>query len=1106
MIFPDGSIKDVDSADVATARTLGAKEYSEPSKNGKKVSMQFSDGSIKEVDSADLAVAESLGAVKKKENGISSIGLAGAQVPPDFMQEYTPQVSRDSNADIPYLNKAKSTVLDLAKQQAAQYPLPGFPKVILGDQPTINNGDDVKGVEEGDPEAIKRVIQRQISIIDAEKDNIPKSDIPKEYAIIDEKLKELNYTKNTIIGDGLNLIGSNLIKNEWDKSEDKSIERQREIGSKYRQAIIDMQAKNPDGTIDNYSDQKRQVEFLLKNKIDKSFGWDRVSNTPELQEQYKQEFDFSNQSAFLSLKASKEAEDFNEYLKNKEVAKFVSPKTTDLEREQLLASPVVKNFLEDAKKLKQSVNDINNLPSLYPKVNQQIQAEKVFQAYGDYIANRRKTVAGEVIQNAADIFSGYQLDEEKEFKAVSDITGIPVDEVKQVVKENPDAAYVPSHLRKVINSAAGMLNGIEQSFYRGVLSKPEADIVNREIGKEVLKTPSAFNLMGPNNDINVSIRSVMDGVSNGLGQFLGFAGTMEMGGEVLAIPKSAGLFSEARFLSKAGGLPVSEYSTEAGRLINALDRAKTVASTYGVGYAASYESAYRDAARFTNNEADRQNYANQDAFWNGASELLIPDAALAKQLGKSGTNKVLAALKSGKPLTTIEALALRIGEGAKVMGLESAEEVIPLVYETLAKDNMFGYKTSREDFMKQLYQTVVTTAVSTVPMALGAGLRSPTSTFTKAALYNAGINSEIFKGLITDKVKTGAVSQDEANKQIKMVNTMAVVVSETDQIAKDGGFENDTEKKIEIAAQLLRKRVNGSASESINNAISKRLYEEDDKSADEAIQAELNKNKIFTDFDGTLFHDGKLTTLGDEMKAKIASGEDVTVLTARDATKENIDLISQQLGINPNNIQAGLTPEGKANAALPGSTFYDNDPANLAAVSKKGGVNVIDSNKSETSTSAELDPLEIIQKALDDNTIKGSNADQAKVALAENKTDEFLQSVSDQALNKTGDKLFTPESAMNRAKEMYGDEVVKLAIEKFPVEQKAQQFRSDAEIEKLLNPELVDKDGNPITLTRSQELAAREGIPDAINKRSKMSLERSKNTVKMLQELLTCLG
>lgn len=110
------------------------------------------------------------------------------------------------------------------------------------------------------------------------------------------------------------------------------------------------------------------------------------------------------------------------------------------------------------------------------------------------------------------------------------------------------------------------------------------------------------------------------------------------------------------------------------------------------------------------------------------------------------------------------------------------------------------------------------------------------------------------------------------------------------------------------------------------------------------------KQKTFTDFDETVW-DNKtqsLTPLGEKLKEQIKNGEDVTVLTSRENTPENIKFISEKLGIPEENIKAGLDPKGKADLVDEGSIFYDNNDKNIAAAEGKGAEVVDVNGKQET--------------------------------------------------------------------------------------------------------------------------------------------------------------
>lgn len=103
-------------------------------------------------------------------------------------------------------------------------------------------------------------------------------------------------------------------------------------------------------------------------------------------------------------------------------------------------------------------------------------------------------------------------------------------------------------------------------------------------------------------------------------------------------------------------------------------------------------------------------------------------------------------------------------------------------------------------------------------------------------------------------------------------------------------------------------------------------------------QATKQGKKIYSDFDDTLYdHKTKvLTPLGEDIKARIAKGEDISIATHRKDTPESRKQIADMLGIDPAKIHMDLSPEGKAEISKDG-VLIDNDPANIKAKKDSGG-------------------------------------------------------------------------------------------------------------------------------------------------------------------------
>lgn len=208
--------------------------------------------------------------------------------------------------------------------------------------------------------------------------------------------------------------------------------------------------------------------------------------------------------------------------------------------------------------------------------------------------------------------------------------------------------------------------------------------------------------------------------------------------------------------------------------------------------------------------------------------------------------------------------------------------------------------------------------------------------------------ANFFKGTI-EQVKEAKLSDEDKTKAAALIFDRQSASLEADRIAEKygPGAPLVVSKQKEIGelskqiADLFDKQDTEETSAEIATA---------EGATNGATVAPISK-KVFTDFDNTLFDPktGQLTALGNEMKDRIANGEDIDILTAREDTPENRRLIANKLGIDPAKIQMGLTPEGKA-AALKAhegeKVFYDDNKDNLAAA-QGTGAEVVDVGKGE---------------------------------------------------------------------------------------------------------------------------------------------------------------
>lgn len=398
-------------------------------------------------------------------------------------------------------------------------------------------------------------------------------------------------------------------------------------------------------------------------------------------------------------------------------------------------------------------NTAEQLPFKYPQVLRQLQKQKIADAWADKIHSEDE-VAGlmqglKELRQARKLVKGDKLDTDAEYQEIADRTGISKERVKEIteMQDIGGAIVIPSRLGRIWRSAVGVTQATSQGLNRMLLDKNKANVINREIQETIYQTPEVMTKKW-------TIDRVFDTMANGLGQFIGYVGTAG----TISAPASA----------VVGGL------TKLPGVIGAVERAVNMGTTFGTGYASSLESAYQYAATQTDDESKRWEYAKSVAAANGASELLLRDVDVASKIlkGKSATNilRDISAVKT--PFSAGNIFAARIAEVAKVMGYESAEELIPYFTEVLQKNNVFDYKTSTSEVLKGAFDTFIETAISTIPMG-GFSATSVSSTkVMEAALLEAAKTPDEFKARFEKMFQDGNITEQDRDKNIQLVNTL----------------------------------------------------------------------------------------------------------------------------------------------------------------------------------------------------------------------------------------------------------------------------------------------------------------------------------------------
>lgn len=210
--------------------------------------------------------------------------------------------------------------------------------------------------------------------------------------------------------------------------------------------------------------------------------------------------------------------------------------------------------------------------------------------------------------------------------------------------------------------------------------------------------------------------------------------------------------------------------------------------------------------------------------------------------------------------------------------------------------------------------------------------------------------------------------------------------------------------------------------------------EEDIRHANEVGSLMRTEEKVYTDFDGTTFKDGKLTPLGEALKRKAANGEEINVLTSRglnpDGTvdekkvEEAKDFISKTLGISKDNVKAGLNPEGKAEhlaAETAPKVFYDDNHDNLKAA--EGTLaRVVDTGEPKVEVTPEQTIVDLVSKGE-----KLGGAEMAVKADPSQAT-EALRFIAQQAYGITE----TGEPAVGGKAPIENKTALEAAMKKFP--------------------------------------------------------------------------
>lgn len=388
---------------------------------------------------------------------------------------------------------------------------------------------------------------------------------------------------------------------------------------------------------------------------------------------------------------------------------------------------------------------------------------------------------------------------EEDVKSLSKATGISEDQVRDIINQRAQGWFsgsdksgvrVPGFLPAIAQGMDETMGNAAMGIDR-FLGAKNAEASNRILSDKLqsynLRAQKA-KLYDDAGKLNFNPYSLMNEMGRGIGQTAIYAAPSMVGGGLAT--------------GVAEGLGATVKNAEnVGKVISGL-------LTVDSGFAASYEDAYKEAARYTDDESVRRAYAFKVGLANGLSETILEPAAVAKKvgLGKNTTKETFNTfLKNYKEGGAGKAVWEGLKEAGGVIRDENMEEILVNITQNKAKESDLGVDTSPSEFMDQSIQTIISTTLTTLPLGIGAGMNGARdqSGIRRNALFEAGNNPELYTGELKKKLDNGSLNQDQYNERVSVVNTMAAIVKNIKPTDVHGN-NLSYDQKSRLAAQQFR--------------------------------------------------------------------------------------------------------------------------------------------------------------------------------------------------------------------------------------------------------------------------------------------------------------
>ena len=335
------------------------------------------------------------------------------------------------------------------------------------------------------------------------------------------------------------------------------------------------------------------------------------------------------------------------------------------------------------------------------------------------------------------------------------------------------------------------------------------------------------------------------------------------------------------------------------------------------------------------------------------SKILNASALSADDVALANTGK-LTGFELAKKYTT--------GVIKNVVGENIEEQFL----EPLAQDAISTLYEKQGNFEQQYNPSLEETALvslTTLPFGF-AEVNSEMPTYHQEALMRTAENPEKYLELMEEKLYNDLISQQQFDSDVQ---NMQIIISTFNSISPDidknlrepligliGKKQIIVDKIKQINDDVLSQKWKQSLEKvnaDIQNIIegkrpTNNFVEIPEQQPEEAVVVDPPNQDVKTDneykafdFDGTLFDNktGELTELGQQVKQRIAEGEDIKIITARD--NESIKQIEDLLGISSDNIYAtgeeSKKKETLTSLGLSTDEYYDADAEKLNNIRNK---------------------------------------------------------------------------------------------------------------------------------------------------------------------------